>query len=126
MTKRAAKSADPGQYLPALAVGHADRARRPKAPLSWSAALAAAPWSPDLPAAYERGFRGAYAARLFERGFAEPAKRSGGKTTGRPGGQTDLIRVVVYMGSDERSRYRVAADAAGLSLSDWIRRKAAT
>jgi len=75
--RRPAPEGDPGQYLPLLAVSHADRARRPKEPLSWSEALAAAPWGPELPPAWERAFREAYARRLVELGSALPAKRGG-------------------------------------------------
>lgn len=78
MSKRtAAQKEDPGQYLPLLARGAADRVRVPAKPLSRSEALAAAPWHHTMPAAWETAFRAAYADRLEELGVALPAKPSG-------------------------------------------------
>ena len=74
--KLASAEQDPGRYLPALAVSYADRARMPAKQLSWSEALAAAPWDPSLPAAWEGAFRRAYAGRLVELGVAREAGRA--------------------------------------------------
>ncbi len=120
-----ASDGDPGQYLPLLAVSAADRARRPKTPLSWSGALAAAPWGPELPAAWESAFREAYARRLVDLGSALPAKRSGG-TSGTPGGATKLDRRLLSQSKEEFAAQDALADAAGVSWSTWARRKLAT
>ena len=77
MRRSSAKSDDPGQYLPLLAQGFADRFRAPREPLSRSAALAAAPWDASMPPARERQFREAFADRLEMRGLAKPARRGG-------------------------------------------------
>lgn len=75
--KRAATQSDPGVHLPSLARAFADRARAPKAPLSRSQALSAAPWDKSMPPAWESAFRAAYADRLEELGVSLPAKPSG-------------------------------------------------
>jgi hypothetical protein len=135
MTKRAtgatkrrpvAPEGDPGQYLPLLAAGHADRTRRPKAPLSWSQALAAAPWDPSLPAAWESAFREAYARRLVELGSALPAKRAGTRS-GTRGRQyaTTLERRLLSQTREEFDAQDARAKAEGLPWSTWARRKLA-
>lgn len=124
--KKPTPEGDPGQYLPLLAAGHADRARRPKTPLSWSQALAAAPWDHTLPAAWESAFREAYARRLVELGSALPAKKAGTRS-GTRGRQyaTKLERRLLSQTQEEFDTQDVRAKAEGLSWSTWARRKLA-
>lgn len=121
--KRPAKprSDDPGQYLPLLAVAAANRVKARTEPLTRSEALAAAPWAPEMPAAWEQAFREAYADRLIARKLALPAKRSG--TSRGAGGKTDLIQARLYLSKQEHDEQKAIADAAGLSWSNWARRK---
>ena len=124
MTRRKpAPADDPGRYLPAIAIGHADRAKRPKGPLSWSDALAAAPWDPSLPAAWEDAFRRAYAGRLVELGVAQRAGRTG--VTSGPSGKTKLVQCRLYLSEMEQVTQKAAAAAQNLSWSTWARRKLA-
>ena len=125
--KRSAKSTDPGQYLPLLAVAAANRARMPKEPLTRSAALAAAPWPANAPPAWERAFRAAYADRLEERGAALPVRQSARDRTGAPpGAPTKLDRRLLSQTTEEFAEQSATAEAAGLSWSTWARRKLAT
>lgn len=110
------------QYIPALARSEADRARKTKKPISWSAALNKAPWSDTLPAAWEAGFRRSYAKRLVELGLALPAAKSG--TTSGKGGRTDLKRLPsIYLSEAELASAKARARHAGLTLSSWVRRR---
>lgn len=80
MTKRtsAVGGYDLGSALPQLAVRAADKVRARKTPMTWSKALASAPWDAEtMPPAWERAFREAYANRLEERGLASPARPAG-------------------------------------------------
>jgi len=114
---------DPDQYLPLLARAAAERARRPTKPLTRSEALAAAPWSPEMPAAWERAFRAAYADRLEELGRALPAKPSG--TSGRSGVNLQARRTL-RASEQEFADHDAKAKAAGLDWTTWARRKLAT
>lgn len=122
MTRRPSPESAAGAYLSLLARGYADKARVPKATgkLTWTEALAKAPWSGKLPAEQEEPFRRAYAERLVERGLALPVGRS--RTSG-PSGETDLERCIVYLSTEERDSTRALAKAAGVSWSAWARRK---
>ncbi len=127
--KGAALAVAPGEiglveYIPGLARGFADKRRPVKEPLTWSAALDAAPWSGKLPAAWEAPFRRAYAERLVERGLALPAAKAG--TTSGKGGKTDLVRLPsVYLSADELASVKERAHRDGLTVSAWVRRRCA-
>ena len=113
---------DPARYLPQLARAHANKSRAPKEPLAWSAALAAAPWSSELPAAWEVEFRRAYAARLVELGRAMPAAAAGKSGAS---GETLLAQKKIYATKAEFTAQERRAKTAGLSWSAWARRKLA-
>lgn len=117
-------SGSPAYLLPLLARQAADRRRKLRKPMSRSEALAEAPWDrPTMPAAWERPFREAYAARLEERGLALPAARSG--SSGK-GGATLLASRLLRQTAEEFGENDARAKAAGLSWSTWARRKLAT
>lgn len=110
------------QYLPALARSEARRRRAPAAPMRWSDALAEAPWSERLPAAWEAEFRRAYASELVGRGFAVEAARSG--TSGKSG-KAVLARYKISQTAEEHAAQEALAKAAGLDWARWARRKLA-
>lgn len=125
MSKRKPKTEDPGQYLTLLAIDHANHVRKnAKTPYTWSAALERAPWHSNLPPAWERAFREAYAGRLVELGLALPAKPSG-NASGTPGFATKLERRLLSQSANEFAQQDALAKAAGLSWSTWARRKLA-
>jgi hypothetical protein len=116
-------SDDIGQQLPLLARAAADKRRVPKEPLSRSAALAEAPWSADMPPAWQRPFREAYADRLAERGLADGKARQGASSKAH--GVTKLMRRQMQGTKEEFAEHDAKATAAGLSWSTWARRKLA-
>lgn len=110
---------DPGRHLPALARAAAKRRRTTKELLRWSAALAEAPWSSELPAAWEQEFRRAYAEELVARGLAQPAAKSGRSGAGQ---RSSLPRYQVGQSEAEHAEQAEIAATAGLSWSEWARR----
>lgn len=125
MTKRAAaRPTDIGSLLPQLATMAANKVRTRKTPLTWSEALAAAPWdAKTMPPAWEEPTRRAFAMRLVERGLATPAKAGG--ASGTAGYATKLDRCLLSQSREEFDAQKALAKAAGLSWSTWARRKLA-
>ncbi len=123
--RRRSKSTDgaAAEQLPLLARMAADNVRMPAKPLTRSQALAAAPWQPQFPPAWERAFRAAYANRLEELGVSLPSAKSG--KSGK-GGKSDLQRMTLYLSAAEIEAQKRLARAAGESWSTWARRKLAT
>ncbi len=117
---RATRTTDPAQHLPALARAAAHCRRPPKSPLTWSEALAEAPWSAEMPAAWEQEFRSAYAQQLFLLDMALAPKRSGSSGSS---GRTRLTRRQVSLSDSEIADQDARASAAGLPWATWARRK---
>jgi hypothetical protein len=114
-----AASDDPGRFLPALARAAADRRRSRREPLSWSEAIAEAPWDVSMPAAWEAAFRRAYAQRLVERGLARAAAPSGSRSES---GEHKHPMIPVRAPKVDQDRWRAKAAARGISYSDYVRR----
>lgn len=114
-------TSDVEQHIPALARAEADRARQTKEPVTWSGAIAKAPWSRQLPPEYEMPFRRAYAERLVERGLALPVGRS--RTSGASGKNT-LTEVKLRGELAETERWRAAAQRSGTDRNTFLRRAA--
>lgn len=108
--------------LLALAREEAQNLATPAAPISWSDALAKAPWPEDGPPAWEAEFRRTFATELVERGAAKPARRGG---SSGPSGTTKLARRLLSATTAEFAEQDRRAKAAGLSWSAWARRKLA-
>jgi hypothetical protein len=100
----------------------ADARRAPRDPLSWSEALAEAPWAREgLLVPWEDTYRRAYAARLVEREMALPAAPTG--STSGPSGKSLLERRTFRATEEEFAIHDERAAAAGLVWSAWARRK---
>lgn len=123
MTRRPSPESVAGAYLPLLARAYADKARAPKnaGKLTWTEALAKAPWSSRFPAEQEEAFRRAYAERLVERKLALPVGRS--RTSG-PSGENRLTQVALRADPSDIARWDEAARSAGLDRNSFLRRAA--
>ncbi len=120
MTRKSLSDFHPSVQMPELARAAARRRRTPKAPLTWSEALAEAPWSSEMPAVWEQEFRRAYALELQKRGLALAPKRSGKSGAS---GRTLLTRRQVSLSDGEIADQDARAAAAGLPWATWARRK---
>jgi hypothetical protein len=102
--------------------------QRKDEPLTWSEALAAAPWPPGAPPAWEAETRRAFALVLVDRGIAKAAARSGApvdlKKRG-PSKPTKLQRRPFSASPEEFADQDARAAAAGLSWSAWARKRLA-
>lgn len=110
--------------LVALARSAARELSRPDEPLTWSAALDAAPWPKGAPPALEREFRKAFAEGLLKRGIA---KKPGGQGKATSSGVTLLAGRRVYATPEEFAEQDQRWREGGFrSWSDWARRTLAT
>lgn len=102
----------------------ADKRKKPADPLTWSEALADAPWEKEgLLLPWEDTYRRAYAMRLVERGLASEAAPTG-RTSG-PSGESTLARRTLRCSEEEFAEHDRRAAAAGIPWSTWVRRKLA-
>ena len=104
--------------LVALARMHADQRRKRAEPIRWRAALAEAPWAPELPAAQERAFRVAYAERLVEKGQALPARAA---APGTAGGNHSAKRRPLSASDEQWAAWDARAKQARKSFAEWAR-----
>jgi hypothetical protein len=122
---------DNPRALMARARAAAKAHKRPEEPLGWAEALADAPWPKGAPPAWEGDYRRAFAEALVKRGIAKPAARAGRALpsdkrpwAGRKERETTkLMRRLLSADPKEFAEQDKRAETAGLSWSNWARRK---
>lgn len=123
MSKRSPRRVvdDPTAALLGIAVRQAKQRPVPREQLSRACAVSEAPWTAEMPAAWENEFRRAYADELVTRGIAAEAQPSG-KQSGSSGSGAPIRSIRVP--DEEWDACQRAARADGVTVSVWLRRVA--
>lgn len=106
----------------ALAIAAADKRASRKEPLTRREALAEAPWAEEYREhCTRREWSAAYADRLIERGLALPTSEGRSGPSGPSGKALHPPILITGVNPERRAAWDRAAQAAGLSRSEWAR-----